>query len=209
MKWTPSQDFFEIEPVASTQVWGKPTAWPTAPVQDLSWRDDDEKKRLFGIVLGKLKVINLNNAFKAGCEIFDPDTTKALWVANNWLNDSIVLEAFNLYAETVNPDDPPLDKEAFARKVLELAEAKIQIGDKIFYEIHEPKDRLAYLRLYAETKGYVGKVDISNTTNFIHNEMKVKLVKPDIVEPKTIEGSVTENVTEHKPNDRFKIKLVS
>ena len=72
-----------------------------------------------------------------------------------------------------------LDKDAFARRLLAIADEAIERnGQKHF--IHEAKDRHAFLKLYAETMGFVGqKALIDASTNFTNNEMKIVLVKPD------------------------------
>jgi len=74
---------------------------------------------------------------------------------------------------------PLLDKDTFARRLLAIADEAIERnGQKHF--IHEAKDRHAFLKLYAETMGFVGqKALIDASTNFTNNEMKIVLVKPD------------------------------
>ena len=90
---------------------------------------------------------------------------------------SVAIEPFQNPVE--QPSATLLDKEAFAARLLAIAdEAITRNGQKHF--IHEAKDRHSFLKLYAETMGFVGqKALIDASTNFTNNEMKIVLVKPD------------------------------
>jgi hypothetical protein len=84
-----------------------------------------------------------------------------------------------------------LDKEGLAAKLLEWADEKIIKSGQVHYA-NDAKDRLAFLRLYAEVMGFVGKASIDATANnFTNNEMKVVLVKPETeLDNKAIESTV-------------------
>jgi len=72
-----------------------------------------------------------------------------------------------------------LDKDAFAARLLAIADEAIERNGQRHF-VHEAKDRHAFLKLYAETMGFVGqKALIDASTNFTNNEMKIVLVKPD------------------------------
>lgn len=187
--------------------WGKSFTLPVAVQEQPDYQNDVEKKKQYGIALAKQTNQGLDAAFKAGCEVFPDNTNASLWVAHNWINDPVVVASRDLYADSVKTAVPVLDKEQFALKVLSFAEEKVEANGRIFY-VNEAKDRLGFLRLYAEVKGYVGKTEINNNLAFTHNEMKVKLVKPDPVkEEKTIDHEEHRQIENVKPSP-FKIKLV-
>lgn len=168
-------------------------SWQSKPI----WADDEVKKKLFGTELA-----NHDKAFDAACAVFEK-TTDALWAANNWLFDPIVLAAKNGVQVTANLN--LLDKEALAHKLLKFADEKDRTGQ--FY-ISDAKDRLAALRLYAEIQGYIGKVDLHSTNNFI-NAMTIKFVKPENKNDlKTIDETPIEKSDNVKPLP-LNIKLVS
>jgi len=97
--------------------------------------------------------------------------------------------------EPVEPSPQPLlDKEAFAARLLAIADEAIERNGQRHF-VHEAKDRHAFLKLYAETMGFVGqKALIDASTNFTNNEMKVILVKPD----KKQETEIAKPVIEHE-----------
>jgi hypothetical protein len=83
-----------------------------------------------------------------------------------------------------------LDKQGLAAKLLEYAEEKIVRGGQVHYA-NDAKDRLGFLRLYAEVMGFSGKAIDSSANNFTNNEMKVVLVSPESKhEIKTVETGV-------------------
>jgi len=87
-----------------------------------------------------------------------------------------------------------LDKEAFAARLLAIADEAIERNGQRHF-VHEAKDRHNFLKLYAETMGYIGqKALIDASTNFTNNEMKIVLVKPD----KKGETETIEPVVEHE-----------
>jgi hypothetical protein len=176
-------DIFEIKPQLP---------WQSKPL----WADDEARKKLFGAELA-----NHEKPFDAACIIFEK-TTDALWAANNWLTDPIVLTAKNAHQSATNLN--LLDKDALAHKLLKFAEEKDRTGQ--FY-IVDAKDRLAALRLYAEIQGYIGKVDLHSTQNFI-NAMTIKFVKPENNNIKTIDEPIVEKKDNVHPLP-LNIKLVS
>ncbi len=86
-----------------------------------------------------------------------------------------------------------LDKEAFAARLLAIADEAIERNGQRHF-VHEAKDRHLFLKLYAETMGFVGqKALIDASTTFTNNEMKVILVKPDKKQETKIEKPVIEH----------------
>lgn len=153
----------------------------------------DEKKRLFGIALAKG-----DEAFKAACVICGQNTIEALWISKNWVNDPDVIKIKLSVVEKIDTSKTLLDKDQFASMLLELASQS-----KIF----EGKDILKALELYAEVQGFIGRNNQASVNNFVFNEMKVKLVKPEIKEkPQKVIDAVSME-PEIKP--AVKIKLVS
>lgn len=199
----PPNSFFEVKPPTAQAQWGLP-----APVEQPTndYRNDESKKKAYGIALAKQGSMDLQAAFKAGCEVFPDNTNRALWVAHNWLNDAAVVAARDLYADSVRKEPEILDKDQFASRVLACAEEKIERDGKLYPAI-EAKDKLGFLRLYAEIKGYVGKTEINNNLNFTHNEMKVKLVKPEPTVSKVIEHE-EEIIPQLEAPSSIKLKLV-
>lgn len=87
-----------------------------------------------------------------------------------------------------------LDKEAFAARLLAIADEAIE-RHGLRHFVHEAKDRHAFLKLYAETMGFVGqKALIDASTNFTNNEMKVILVKPESKQ----EAEIIKPIVEHE-----------
>jgi hypothetical protein len=88
-----------------------------------------------------------------------------------------------------------LDKEGLATKLLKCADEKRLRGDEVHYA-NEAKDRLGFLRLYAEVMGFIGKTAVYATpSNTAYNEMKIVLVKPESKhDSKAIEPSVNQDV---------------
>lgn len=168
--WSPPDKFFDVTPLVVTP-------WP---MSNVAYRNDPEKKKLFGIELAKgLK------PFEAGLKVFGEDTGAALWVSQNWTNDPIVLEAQS--EQVVKLPSKLLDKDQLAIKVLQFADERDQSGR--FY-INEDRVRLASFELYAKIQGFIGKTEVTNNNSFTNNVMKIELVAPDEKEQpqiKTIE----------------------
>jgi len=150
--------------------------WQIAPLETPAYQSDENLKKQFGVELAKAA-----NAFEAACKLAGDDTSKALWISFNWLNDPVVVASRDVYLKTVELSSPPLDRDQLAAKVLALAEEKILISSGQLVPVAETKDRIAALKLYSEILGYTGKVEIDNSTKtFTHNEMIIKLVKPEV-----------------------------
>ena len=176
--------------------WGRPSlARPTEPPPKPSWADDEARKKLYGIELAKHE-----NAFKAACELFE-DTSHALWASHHWIYDPVVIASKDLYSEAINLK--LLDREQLARKLLDFANEKAPNG----FPTVDAKDRLAAYKLYAEVQGFIGKVELNNSTNnyYDNRTMAIRLVKPK--NDKLIEASAEEIQPELKPIAG--IKLVS
>jgi hypothetical protein len=188
MSWTlPADATFEVKP--RTDVfepsggWGKAipavSPWATKTDPRPAYAEDEALKKLFGAALGR----NENNAFKSACEIFPQDTNAALWIANHWLADPIVMGARDIYLKTVEAQSLLLDKDEFAAMLLKTATEKNL--DKTRYAI-EAKERVNILKLYAEVRGFLNKNE-TNINNFNNNEgLKVVFVKSEPLQPKTI-----------------------
>jgi hypothetical protein len=188
-------DTFVTTPLAH-QAWGKPVEKPTCA-------NDEIKKKLFGVELAK----GHQSPFAAAIIVFGRDTNTALWVANNWLADPTVLAARDLYLKTLAAEASLLDKDQLAARLLAAAEEKFPNGISAV----DPKDKVAYYKLYAELRGFINnKIDINaSTNNFTHNEMKITLVEPDQKpdnQIKTIEHH--EPILDDDSNDLVEIKLV-
>ena len=154
--FVPPNDTFEVSP------------WQIQVPERPKWADDEQKKKLYGIELTKN-----NNPLEAAKVIFWNEQD-AMWAANNWLHDPVVLASKKAILEQA--DENLLDKDALSRKLLKFSEEKDRTGQ--FY-VAEAKDRLAALRLYAEIQGYIGKVDINASTNNYVNGMTIKFVSPE------------------------------
>lgn len=192
-----TEPFFEVKP---TSPWVSGWSIPTSPKEP--WHDDVELKKAFGISLGKdLK------PFPAALEVFPKDTSKALWAANYWLSDPVVIAARDIYAEAVETQSSLLDKTALSVKLLKFAEEKDQTGR--FY-VNEAKDRLAAFKLYAEVQGYIGKIDINASTNTItNNKLELVIVKSPNKEERKETIIEAETVEEIQPKIPLNLKLVS
>ena len=194
--------------------WGKTIA-PVSPwtvgakanqsVEIPAYRTDENLKKAFGIELAKT-----SNAFEAACKIFGEETNKALWASFNWLNDPLVVANRDIYLKTLALNSPPLDRNQIAAKALAIADEKI-LKNGVMVPTVEAKDRLAAIRLYTDILGYTGKVEVDNSTKtFTHNEMTIKLLKPEVKKQVTID-SVNNNSpnvkSENSNNDKLPITL--
>lgn len=203
--WITSPSFV-VEPyspvLASPWATGAASAKEEAP----SYQSDENLKKQYGIELAKAQ-----NPFEAGCKLFGEETSKALWVSFNWINDPIVVASRDIYLKTVEISQPLLDREQLAAKVLVLAEGeKILINGKLIATV-EPKDRLAAYKLYSDIAGYTGKVEIDNSVkNITNNELTIKLVRADDKKPVVIDNAP--NIKSEMPNEDqspIKLKLVA
>lgn len=187
-KFMPSGGWGSVVPPVSPWTVGK-----SNPVIQ-AYQSDDNLKKQYGIELAKA-----SNPFEAACKIFGEETSKALWVSFNWLNDALVIASRDIYLKTVELSQPILDKEQLAAKVLALADEKV-LKNGVYVPTIEAKDRIAALKLYSDIAGYTGKVEVdASTKTFTHNEMVIKLVKAD--EKKPIVISNTPNVKSEIPNN--------
>lgn len=180
-------------PISATPVEPKPA---DPPVE----QDDKETvlKKQFALELTKKA-----NPFEAACAIFK-DTKDALWVSQNWINDDIVLAAKDAY--NAPKSEKLLDKNDLSRKLLAFSEEKDPTGR---FHIHDGKDRLSALKLYAEVQGFIGKVEVdASTKNFTNNTMKIVLVGTKKDAP-TIENTSSDNDDVPKTILPTNIKLVS
>ena len=86
-----------------------------------------------------------------------------------------------------------------------MSEEKSASGS--FY-ILEGKDRLKALELYAKIQGYLDSKD-NTKNNFIHNQMIVKFVKPDVKEVGSREISSNAKIIDNEGIVPLKVKLIS
>lgn len=144
--------------------WGRPSA-PQEPYKP-AWHQDESKKIAFGKQLAKgYKPID------AALIAFNDDMQGSLWAIQAWARDALVLETKENTENAVNL----LDKDALSVKLLKFADEK---ANGSF--IHESKDRLAALKLYAEIQGMMPKTGIDlSKNNFVNNEMKITFVEAE------------------------------
>lgn len=142
----------------------------------------DEVKTAFGKAINTYKT-----SFEAACSIWW-DTPTALWAAKFLVNDPVVQAA--KVAGNTSENLKILDRQQLAAKLLDYADELDPSGR---FRTVDHKDRLAYLRLYAELQGFVGKVEFNPTqiNNNTTNVRKIVFVKPsNNNEPKIIEATV-------------------
>lgn len=157
----------------------------------------------YGIELGK----DHENAFEAACIVFPNDNGAALWASHYWTTNPVVVAARDSYVKTLDISSNLLSKEALAKKLLDFADERSVDGR---FPLHDSKDRLAALKLYAEVMQIIGQASIDlSTKTFTNNVMNIKFVKPDVkiqekVEQKTIDAVVEQPIVELP----VKIKLV-
>ncbi len=177
--FTASQPIFEVNaPVRSA--WDIPIV-PREPEKP-EWHGDIALKRAFGVRLGKG-----DKPLDAALLVFSNKMPDALWAVQNWLRDPIVVDA----REAVENEINLLDKDQLLAKLLRFADEKSPQG----LPLHEGKDRLGALKLYAEIQGYLSKVNIdASTITHNDNRMEIILVKPpnQKIEKKIIEHAEVE-----------------
>jgi len=200
MGFEPPTDYFQVQPI--------PAAWGSAvPETKPSFWNDEAKKKAFGIALAKQNDQSRDSVFSAALEVFE-QVGPSLWVTNNWLSDPVVIASRDIYLQSMKAVEKPLDKEALAARLLALAEEKVERDGRRHY-IYEAKDRIAAYKAYGEILGYIGKVNIDNSTNtFNNNQMEIVLVKADIKED-IKEQKVIDDPVETFDIVPLEIKLVS
>lgn len=176
-------DGFHVDPPKPVAVgWAQPVI-----------EDELAKKEQFAQLLA-----NGVKPFEAACSICGQNTSLALWIAQNWINDPIVKDL----RETVDTGQGLLDRDQLARKLLAMAEEKT--ANNLFYVL-EGKDRLKALEIYAKIKKFLDD-DATPSNKFVYNSMTIKLVEPErkAIEPKTIDNQSEIS----NPNSSIKLKLV-
>lgn len=179
--WQAPYPLFDARPppIQHNGGWGTPIV--SAPLAKPEWHSDIAKKQAFGTRLGKG-----DRPLDAALFVF-ASQSDALWAVSNWLRDPIVIET----REAVEKEINLLDKDQLLVKLLKFADEKSPQG----FPIHEGKDRLSALKLYAEIQGYLAKVNINTgivTNN--DNRMEIILIKPP-------EKQIAEKVIEHTADD--------
>lgn len=199
MAWEIPSGSFSVEPLKlGFQPW--PKQEDSKPVIEPAWRSDENLKRQFGVALAK----SPKNAFDAALNVFGADTNAALWASFNWLHDPLVVASRDTYAQNIELSEKLLDKDAFAAKMLKMADERDPTGR---FFLLEGKDRIAILKLYAEVQGFTGKLSIdASTNNFTNNELKLVLVPAPEKETKVIEAEPEELSAPILP---LNLKLVS
>ncbi len=200
-------DSFEVAPPLkkpATAPWGAPAITVNNEKSIdrpafIAFQITDELKKSFGIELAKA-----SDAFKAACLICGDDNSKALWLMQNYSNDPVVVASKDLYLKAAQNSDVLLDKDQLAARLLKMAEEKT--ANNAFY-ILDGKDRLKALELYAEVRGFTGKLAIdASTKNFTYQQIAVKFVKPETKEPIIIDNNENQILNNKSP---LKLKLVS
>jgi hypothetical protein len=159
---------------------------------------EEEKKKLFGVELAQT-----GNAFQAACNVCGQNTNEAVWISRNWLHDPIVLASKQIYLESIEEKQELLDKDAIARKLLEIVDERNSSGTLY---ILDGKDRLKGLEIYSKLRGYLdNKVDPRNS-NFVHNKMVIRFVKPEENNNKELKEKITNN--DQLVANPLKIRLV-
>lgn len=189
-------DFFfdakTIEPKQADPWWQpQPMQAPDRP----DYADNEEMKKAFGVALAKGL-----EPFQAGLQIFNQETSKALWISVHWLFDPVALAAKDAYAKALKSLEKPLDREQFLAEVLSAAR-----------HCEDDRDRATFFKLYAETAGFIGKVadTVNNTVNNTQNVMTVKFVRPS-ERTETIEApSNTQSKIQNDVPDLPRLKLVN
>lgn len=189
--------------------WGKPDLFIAAPLQPAQsgwgewkapvpvkpeWADDAEKKKLFGIELAKSNP----SPFIAACKVFPEDTSGALWVSINWINDAEVIASRDLYLKTLALDTTLLDKTQFASTLLKISVEADMDG----------KDRIAALNLYAKVMGFVDDSAVKVNNSFTHNEMKVTFVRTEKKEENVVVNNDNSEILNQAIPLPLKLKLV-
>lgn len=108
--------------------------------------------------------VRYNDPFKAALDLFPGDVPRALWVAMNWANDPDVVATKAIIVDAGDDLEMLPNKADAARLAWQIAEDK---------EL-QPFERIAALKLYMETRGFIDKP--VNQTNVVVNENKVMLV---------------------------------
>lgn len=195
-------DSFEVSnpPIKPAKApWGEPAIAVAPPSKSTApFQIDEALKKAFGIELAKS-----SDAFKAACLVCGDDNSKALWLTHNYINDPVVIASKDLYLKAAQNSNELLDKDQLAARLLKMAEEKNSSGQ--FY-ILDGKDRLKALELYAEVRGYTGKLAIdASTKNFTYQKIAVKFVKPDVEKIVTIDNNEHQILNNKSP---LKLKLV-
>jgi len=177
--------------------------WATQQQPLPAYANDPELKKAFGVELGRTK----GSPFDAACKVFKENTGAALWIANHWLTDPLVIAAKDLYEKEVKAQSLLLDKDAFAVLLMETAQEKDPTTQK--YRV-EAKERVNLLKLYADVRGFIGKAEINNNFTQNNNEMKVVLVRAEgkpIIQASNDKSEILNDDKSAVPD--LKIKLVS
>lgn len=184
--------YFIAEPLISVNPWKLPPSTSTWSI-DRPKEIDAEKKKIFGERLAKG-----DKPYDAAIFAFGDQAT-ALWATQYLLRDPLVIETRENVENSVNL----LDKDQLSVKLLKFADEKV---DGRF--IHESKDRLAALKLYAEIQGHIGKVNVDLSKNtFNNNEMKITFVDAESEEKKQ-ELTIIENNVQEDLDLGIDLKLV-
>ena len=195
VKATVANPWGEAKP--AQPAWGSP---PKSVIPTPIIENAEDKKRLFAIELAKV-----TDPFQAACNVCGQNTQEALWISKNWINDPNVVGYKDGYLNSAKTTKTLLDKDELAAKFLTMSEEKSASGS--FY-ILEGKDRLKALELYAKIQGYLDSKD-NTKNNFIHNQMIVKFVKPDVKEVGSREISSNAKIIDNEGIVPLKVKLIS
>lgn len=160
--------------------WALPSAPQALQIPDCA--NDTEKKLIFAKRLAKG-----DKPYDAAVFAFG-NTADSMWAINNLVRDPFVVEAREVAESEINL----LDKDQLSVKLLRLADEKTLSGQPL----HESKDRIAALKLYAEIQGFVGNnvnVDLSKTINNDNRVARITFVNANS------EADAPTKIIEHKP----------
>ena len=117
--------------------------------------NEDELKQAFAMLLLKTP----SDPFKAALSLFPNNTNRALWIAQNWPADILVLKS---QREIIDEDDGELSFLPTKADFLGL------VWDKMNTEFIDNEDFAKLGKLYADSRGFIKKpetlIDMSNKT---------------------------------------------
>ncbi len=192
--WFTAEPLEKPKPVHNGWTLAQPQA-PQAPIVPV-WADDKEKKTVFAKRLAKGDKPYDAAVFATG------NNADGLWALSNWLRDPFVV----LEREAAEAEINLLDKDQLSVKLLRFADEKTQSGQPL----HESKDRIAALKLYAEIQGMIGNnvnVDLSKTINNDNRVARITFVNPNS-EPEKPTKIIEHPRKEIEPLKGINLKLV-
>ena len=103
-----------------------------------------------------------NDAFKAALEVFPTDTSKALYICNNWTRTDEIVELKNKAVKQTGEGAYLPSKPKVAREIFDL---QTQTDD--------PELKLKALKLYCDVQGYIEKPGTTINNQQVSNRIMV------------------------------------